>query len=78
MFNGDESALLEIVSLNTAAGLIVLDKYQNLNDALLFAKKHIKSKVSHYLNLIKMNILEKIINDKKEVKLDKIKIQSIN
>ena len=54
LFNGDESALLEIVSLNTAAGLIVLDKYQNLNDAFLFAKKHIKSKkVSHYLNLIK-------------------------
>ena len=54
LFNGDEGALLEIVSLNTAAGLIVLDKYQNLNDAFLFAKKHIKSKkVSHYLNLIK-------------------------
>lgn len=54
LFDGDESALLEIVSLNTAAGLIVLDKYQNLNDAFLFAKKHIKSKkVSHYLNLIK-------------------------
>ena len=54
LFNGDESALLEIVSLNTAAGLIVLDKYQNLLDAFLFAKKHIKSKkVSHYLNLIK-------------------------
>ena len=54
LFNGNEGALLEIVSLNTAAGLIVLDKYQNLNDAFLFAKKHIKSKkVSHYLNLIK-------------------------
>lgn len=54
LFNGDEGALLEIVSLNTAAGLIVLDKYQNLNDAFLFAKKHIKSKkVSNYLNLIK-------------------------
>ena len=54
LFDGDESALLEIVSLNTAAGLIVLDKYQNLNDAFLFAKKHIKSKkVYHYLNLIK-------------------------
>ena len=54
LFNGDENALLEIVSLNTAAGLIVLDKYQDLNDAFLFAKKHIKSKkVYHYLNLIK-------------------------
>lgn len=54
LFNGDEGALLEIVSLNTAAGLIVLDKYQNLNDAFLFTKKHIKSKkVSNYLNLIK-------------------------
>ena len=54
LFNGGEDALLEIVSLNTAAGLIVLDEYQNLNDAFLFAKKHIKSKkVSHYLNLIK-------------------------
>ena len=54
LFNGEEGALLEIVSLNTAAGLVVLDKYQNLNDAFLFAKEHINSrKVSHYLDLVK-------------------------
>ena len=54
LFNGKDGALLEIVSLNTAAGLIVLDKYKNLKDAFIYAKEHIRSKkVFDYLNIIK-------------------------
>jgi len=54
LFNGKDGALLEIVSLNTAAGLIVLDKYKKIEDAFIFTKEHIKSKkVFDYLNIIK-------------------------
>jgi anthranilate phosphoribosyltransferase len=54
LFNGKDGALLEIVSLNAAAGLIVLDKYKKIEDAFIFTKKHIKSKkVFDYLNIIK-------------------------
>ncbi|MCI5054066.1 MAG: anthranilate phosphoribosyltransferase [Pelagibacteraceae bacterium] len=54
LFNGKDGALLEIVSLNTAAGLIVLDKYNKIEDAFIFTKEHIKSKkVFDYLNIIK-------------------------
>ncbi len=55
LFKGEESALLEIVSLNTAAGLIVLEKFNNLEEAFIFTKEHIKSgKTSNYLNSIKI------------------------
>ncbi len=54
LFKGEESALLEIIALNTAAGLIVLEKYNSLKEAFLFAKEYIKSnKVYNYLNSIK-------------------------
>ena len=53
LFNGEEGALHEIVSLNCAAGLIVLDKFKNLNDAFNYSKDYIKSKKV-------VNFLEKI------------------
>ena len=54
LFQGEENALLEIVSLNVAAGLIVLDKFRNLEQAYIFSKNYIKSKkVYDYYKVIK-------------------------
>ena len=54
VFNGKEGALLEIISLNVAAGLVVLDKFDNIKDAYQFAKNYIISKkVFKYYNILK-------------------------
>ncbi|MAK12541.1 MAG: anthranilate phosphoribosyltransferase [Candidatus Pelagibacter sp.] len=54
VFKGNEGALLEIISLNVAAGLIVLEKFSQINEAYLFSKKHITSgKVYNYYCTIK-------------------------
>ena len=54
VFNGKDGALLDIISLNVAAGLIVLDQYDSIKDSFVFAKKYITSgKVLNYYNTIK-------------------------
>ena len=54
VFNGKEGALLEIISFNVAAGLVVLDKFDNIKDAYKFAKNYIISKkVFEYYNILK-------------------------
>ena len=54
VFKGTDGALLDIISLNVAAGLIVLDQFNNINDSYSFSKKHIKSgKVFNYYNTLK-------------------------
>ncbi|MBL6758270.1 MAG: anthranilate phosphoribosyltransferase, partial [Pelagibacteraceae bacterium] len=51
---GEENALLEIVSINTAAGLIVLDKFKDLEEAYEFSRKHISSSsVINYIEKLK-------------------------
>ena len=51
---GEENALLEIVSINTAAGLIVLDKFKDLGEAYEFSRKHISSSsVLNYIEKLK-------------------------
>ena len=51
LFKGKAGALNEIVSLNTAAGLIVLDKFNNLKDAYSYTKDFLNSgKAFNYLN----------------------------
>jgi len=51
---GEENALLEIVSINTAAGLIVLDKFKDLGEAYEFSRKHISSSsVINYIEKLK-------------------------
>ena len=54
VFDGKEGALLEIISFNVAAGLVVLDKFDNIKDAYKFAKNYIISKkVFEYYNILK-------------------------
>ena len=54
VFDGKDGALLDIISLNIAAGLIVLDQFSNIRESFIFAKKHIKSGiVLNYYNKIK-------------------------
>ena len=54
VFNGQNGALLDIISLNVAAGLIVLDKFDNIKDSFLFSKNYINSgKVLNYYNTLK-------------------------
>ena len=54
VFNGKEGALLDIISLNVAAGLIVLDQFNSIKDSYLFAKKYIISgKTLNYYNNLK-------------------------
>ena len=54
VFNGKNGALLDIISLNVAAGLIVLDQFDNIKDSFLFSKKYIISgKVLNYYNTLK-------------------------
>ena len=54
VFNGKDGALLNIISLNVAGGLIVLDQFDKINDSYEFAKKHILSgKVQNYYNTLK-------------------------
>ena len=54
VFNGKDGALLDIVSLNVAAGLIVLDQFDSIGDSFVFAKKYITSgKVLNYYNTLK-------------------------
>ena len=54
VFNGKEGALLEIISLNVAAGLVVLDKLDDIKDAYQFAKSYIISKKTlKYYNILK-------------------------
>lgn len=54
VFNGKDGALLDIISLNVAAGLIVLDKFDSLKDSYIFTKKYILSrKVLNYYNNLK-------------------------
>ena len=54
VFNGKDGALLDIISLNVAAGLIVLDQFDSIKDSYLFTKKHIISgKVLNYYNTLK-------------------------
>ena len=54
VFNGKNGALLDIISLNVAAGLIVLDKFDNIKDSFIFSKKYITSgKVLNYYNTLK-------------------------
>ena len=44
----------DIISLNVAAGLIVLDKFDSLKDSYIFTKKYILSrKVLNYYNNLK-------------------------
>jgi anthranilate phosphoribosyltransferase len=51
LFKGKSGALNEIVSLNTAAGLIVFDKFNNLKDAYNYTKDFLNSgKAFNYLN----------------------------
>ncbi len=54
VFNGKNGALLDIISLNVAAGLIVLDQFDNIKDSFIFSKKYISSgKVINYYNALK-------------------------
>ena len=54
IFKGKESAGLEMISLNCAAGLIVLDKYKSIEEAFLKSRDQIKSgNVFQYLEKIK-------------------------
>ena len=54
VFDGKDGALLDIISLNVAAGLIVLDQFDNIKDSFAFAKKYIISgKVLNYYNSLK-------------------------
>ena len=54
VFSGKEGALLEIISLNVAASLIVMDRFDNLEDSYQFSKKYIISgKTFDYYNSIK-------------------------
>ena len=51
LFKGKTGALNEIVSLNTAAGLLVLDKFSNLKEAYSYTKDFLNSgKAFNYLN----------------------------
>ena len=43
LFKGSQSAFLEIVSLNSAAGLLVMNKNENLKNAYQLVKNHILS-----------------------------------
>jgi len=53
IFKGNENAFSEIVSLNTAAGLIVAEKHENLQEAFIEVKNFIKSgKVYNHLQKI--------------------------
>ena len=54
VFNGKEGALLDIISLNVAAGLIVLDHFENIKDSYEFSKQHtISGKVLDYYHILK-------------------------
>ena len=54
VYNGKDGALLDIISLNVAAGLIVLDQFDSIKDSFVFTKKHINSgKVLSYYNTLK-------------------------
>ena len=54
VFNGKDGALLDIVSLNVAAGLIVLNQFDNIKDSFVFTKKYITSgKVLNYYYTLK-------------------------
>ena len=54
VFNGKDGALLDIISLNVAAGLIVLDQFDSIKDSFVFTKKYINSgKVLSYYNTLK-------------------------
>ena len=54
VFDGKDGALLDIISLNVAAGLIVLDQFANIKDSFTFAKQYITSgKVLNYYNSLK-------------------------
>jgi len=53
IFKGNENAFSEIVSLNAAAGLIVAEKYENLQEAFIEVKNFVKSgKVYNHLQKI--------------------------
>jgi len=43
VLKGNENAFSEIVSLNAAAGLIVAEKYENLQEAFIEVKNFVKS-----------------------------------
>ena len=54
VYNGKDGALLDIISLNVAAGLIVLDQFDSIKDSFVFTKKYINSgKVLSYYNTLK-------------------------
>ena len=54
VFNGKDGALLDIISLNVAAGLVVLDQFNKIKDSFIFSKKYITSgKVLNYYNTLK-------------------------
>ncbi len=54
VFNGKDGALLDIISLNVAGGLIVLDQFDRIKDSYEFTKKHILSgEVQNYYNTLK-------------------------
>ncbi len=54
VFDGKDGALLNIISLNVAAGLIVLDKFASIKESFAFAKQYISSgKVLNYYNSLK-------------------------
>ena len=54
VFNGKDGALLDIISLNVAAGLVVLDQFDKIKDSFIFSKKYITSgKVLNYYNTLK-------------------------
>ena len=53
IFDGKTNTLQKIVSLNTAAALIVLNKFKELKDAYNFTKKHLETgSVAKYLKTI--------------------------
>ena len=54
VFDGKDGALLNIISLNVAAGLIVLDKFASIKESFAFAKQYISSgRVLNYYNSLK-------------------------
>ena len=54
VFDGKDGALLDIISLNVAAGLIVLDQFASIKDLFHIAKQYIISgKVLNYYNSLK-------------------------
>ena len=54
VFNGKDGALLDIISLNVAAGLIVLDQFDKINDSFNLQKNILLSgKVLNYYNTLK-------------------------